>query len=75
MNLSGYFFKSDGQRKLLSLLFAEGLEASAFELSRLAGLGYSSTYYELEELKKNGVLQERKDGKAEIGRASCRERV
>lgn len=73
MGLVDYFFKSDAQKALLVVLLLDGVEASAYDLSRLSGLSYSTTYYELEKLADAGVVRSRKRDGAILFRSNLDE--
>ena len=64
MSLLNFLVTSETRKELLRLLWVDNLEASGYQLARLAGGAYSSVYDELEAMKKEGLITSRRQGNA-----------
>ena len=64
MSLLNFLVTSETRKELLRLLWVDNLEASGYQLARLAGGAYSSVYDELEAMKKERLVTSRRQGNA-----------
>ena len=62
MSLLNFLVTSETRKELLRLLWVDNLEASGYQLARLAGGAYSSVYDELEAMKKERLVTSRRQG-------------
>lgn len=68
MNLLDFLVFSQTRKNLLVLLWAENVEASGYQLAKLAGSAYSGVHQELESMVKAGLITARPQGKAVLFR-------
>lgn len=57
MSLADFLFKTESQKKLAQLVWAEKLEASVREFSLMSGLSYATAYEELHQMEKLGLVK------------------
>lgn len=69
MGLASYLFKNEGRQRLLEKLVFAGEDYTVTELATMVGLPYATLHAELEGLRKNGLLQERVEGRKRYVRA------